>query len=215
MSFGNVLLELAKGFGNTCLLFAVTLVCALPLGLLVSFGSMSRFMPLKAVTRAVVWMVRGTPLMLQIIVIFYIPGLYFGTPFKSRLLAACIAFVINYACYFSEIYRGGIEGVPVGQREAGQVLGMSRAQIFVHVTFLQVIKRILAPMGNEVVTLVKDTSLANVIMVGEVILAAQNIQKVYGIMWPLFTAGAFYLVFNGALSLLFAFAEKKLGYFRV
>ncbi len=214
MSFGDVLKQLAGGFGNTCLLFLITLVCALPLGLIISFGSMSKFKPLKAVTKAFVWVIRGTPLMLQVIIIFYIPGMYFGVPFKSRLFAASIAFVLNYACYFSEIYRGGIEGIPIGQKEAGQVLGMSRSQIFVHVTLMQVIKRILAPMGNEVITLVKDTSLAKVIMVTEIIHAAENVQKVYGVMWPLFAAGAFYLVFNGLLSLLFAFAEKKLAYYR-
>lgn len=219
-SVSVVLSQLLESFSINCILFFVTLAFALPLGLVISFGSRSRFKLLSVPIQTFVWIIRGTPLMLQIIVIYFGPGLLdLGTPWPSggvgRITAACVAFVINYACYFSEIYRGGIEGVPVGQREAGQVLGMSRAQIFVHVTFLQVIKRILAPMGNEVVTLVKDTSLANVIMVGEVILAAQNIQKVYGIMWPLFTAGAFYLVFNGALSLLFAFAEKKLGYFRV
>ena len=186
MSFGDVLKQLAGGFGNTCLLFLITLVCALPLGLIISFGSMSKFKPLKAVTKAFVWVIRGTPLMLQVIIIFYIPGMYFGVPFKSRLFAASIAFVLNYAC----------------------------SQIFVHVTLMQVIKRILAPMGNEVITLVKDTSLAKVIMVTEIIHAAENVQKVYGVMWPLFAAGAFYLVFNGLLSLLFAFAEKKLAYYR-
>lgn len=214
MSVSEILLRLAAGFGNTCLLFAATLICALPLGLVVSLGSMSRFRPLRYAVRGFVWIIRGTPLMLQVIIIFYGPGLWFGVPFKSRMLAACIAFVINYACYFSEIYRGGIEGVPHGQYEAGQVLGMSRAQIFFHVTLMQVVKRILAPMGNEVVTLVKDTSLANVIIVEEIILKASTAQQVYGIMWPLFAAGAFYLVFNGLLSFLFAWFEKKLDYYK-
>ncbi len=214
MTFAEVFSSLLKGFGNTCILFTATLVLALPLGLLVSFGSMSKFKPLKYLVRGFVWIIRGTPLMLQVIIIYYGPGLWLGMPFRSRMLAAVIAFVINYACYFSEIYRGGIEGVPRGQYEAGLVLGMTKRQIFFHVTLLQVIKRIIAPMGNEIVTLVKDTSLSRVIVVIEVTFAAERVQSVEGIMWPLFVAGAFYLIFNALLSFLFAWLEKKLNYYR-
>lgn len=214
MSVAKVLLQLAEGFGNTLLLFAVTLLIALPLGLLIAFGSMTKFKPVQYIVRAFVWVIRGTPLMLQLFIIFYGPGLWFGLPFKSRMLAAIIAFGINYACYFSEIYRGGILGIPKGQTEAGLVLGMTKSQMFFHITLPQVIKRIVAPMGNEIITLVKDTSLANVIIVAEIIFQANRIQAVYGILWPLFAAGAFYLIFNGILSFGLAYLEKKLDYYK-
>ena len=193
---------------------ALLSLCALPLGLVVCFGSMCRFTPLRWLTRTFIWIIRGTPLMLQIIVVYYVPGLAFGIPVENRLGAVLAAFIINYAAYFSEIYRGGIEGIPQGQWEAGQVLGMTRGQIFRKVVLLQVVKRILAPMSNEVITLVKDTSLARVIGIGEVIRAAQDITTQRALLWPLFYTGVFYLLFNGGLTLLFGWAEKKLNYYK-
>ena len=214
-SFWAITLELFKGFWINFKLFGITLLCALPLGLILSFGSMSKFKPLKYLVKVLVWIIRGTPLMLQIIVVFYGPGLLFGMQVGNdyRFKAALIAFIINYSCYFSEIYRGGIESVPVGQTEAGQVLGMTKSQIFFRVTLLQVIKRILAPMGNEVMTLIKDTSLANVIANKEIIMMAKE-YSAKGLIWPLFSTALFFLVFVGAMTLLFNWLEKKLSYFR-
>lgn len=214
MDFLGVNAQLLGGFKYTLLIFFITLVAAIPLGLPIALGSMSRFKPLRWLSRAFVWVIRGTPLMLQIMVVFYVPGLVFGTPFRSRIIAVIIAFIINYAAYFSEIYRGGIESIPVGQYEAGQVLGLTKTQTFFKVVLFQVIKRIMAPMSNEVITLVKDTSLANVIAVGELIMSAQNIVKVYAIIWPLFYTAIFYLIFCGVLTLLFNSLEKKLNYYR-
>lgn len=214
MDFLGVNAQLLGGFKYTLLIFFITLVAALPLGLPIALGSMSRFKPLRWISRAFVWVIRGTPLMLQIMVVFYVPGLVFGTPFRSRIIAVIIAFIINYAAYFSEIYRGGIESIPVGQYEAGQVLGLTKTQTFFKVVLFQVVKRIMAPMSNEVITLVKDTSLANVIAVGELIMSAQNIVKVYAIIWPLFYTAIFYLIFCGVLTLLFNALEKKLNYYR-
>ena len=214
MDFLGVNAQLLGGFKYTLLIFFITLVAAIPLGLPIALGSMSRFKPLRWISRAFVWVIRGTPLMLQIMVVFYVPGLVFGTPFRSRIIAVIIAFIINYATYFSEIYRGGIESIPVGQYEAGQVLGLTKTQTFFKVVLFQVVKRIMAPMSNEVITLVKDTSLANVIAVGELIMSAQNIVKVYAIIWPLFYTAIFYLIFCGVLTLLFNALEKKLNYYR-
>ncbi len=214
MEFLSVNAQLLGGFKYTLLIFFITLVAAIPLGLPIALGSMSRFKPLRWISRAFVWVIRGTPLMLQIMVVFYVPGLVFGTPFRSRIIAVIIAFIINYAAYFSEIYRGGIESIPVGQYEAGQVLGLTKTQTFFKVVLFQVVKRIMAPMSNEVITLVKDTSLANVIAVGELIMSAQNIVKVYVIIWPLFYTAIFYLIFCGVLTLLFNALEKKLNYYR-
>ncbi len=214
MDFLGVNAQLLGGFKYTLLIFFITLVAAIPLGLPIALGSMSRFKPLRWISRAFVWVIRGTPLMLQIMVVFYVPGLVFGTPFRSRIIAVIIAFIINYAAYFSEIYRGGIENIPVGQYEAGQVLGLTKTQTFFKVVLFQVVKRIMAPMSNEVITLVKDTSLANVIAVGELIMSAQNIVKVYAIIWPLFYTAIFYLIFCGVLTLLFNALEKKLNYYR-
>ena len=222
--FATVIGALNEGFLQTLKLFAVTLIGAIPLGLVVSFGSMSRFTPLRWLTKTVVWVIRGTPLMLQLIIIFYIPGylLESGSPWPSgesgRFLASAVAFIINYACYFSEIYRGGIQGVPVGQQEAGEVLGMTKSQIFFKVTLLQMIKRIDPPMSNEIITLVKDTSIARIISLQEVIWAGYAFLKsshgYKGLLWPLFFTGVYYLIFNGALTLLFGWVEKKLSYFR-
>ena len=214
MSFWEVTLELLKGFQTTVIIFAGTLAAALPLGLVVCFGSMCRFAPLRWLTRTFIWIIRGTPLMLQVIVVYYLPGLAFGIPVQNRMGAVLAAFIINYAAYFSEIYRGGIEGIPQGQWEAGQVLGMTRGQIFRKVILLQVVKRILAPRSNEIITLVNDTSLARVIGIGEVIRAAQDITAQRALLWPLFYTGVFYLVFNGGLTLLFGWAEKKLNYYK-
>ena len=214
MDFLGVNAQLLGGFKYTLLIFFITLIAAIPLGLPIALGSMSRFKPLRWISRAFVWVIRGTPLMLQIMVVFYVPGLVFGTPFRSRIIAVIIAFIINYAAYFSEIYRGGIESIPAGQYEAGQGLGLTKTQTFFKVVLFQVVKRIMAPMSNEVITLVKDTSLANVIAVGELIMSAQNIVKVYAIIWPLFYTAIFYLIFCGVLTLLFNALEKKLNYYR-
>lgn len=229
--FWQVTLDLLEGFGTTLKLFGLTLLFALPLGLIISFGSMSRFKPLKAIIKTFVWIIRGTPLMLQMIVIYYGPGLLGNYASRvedpgffvswlatwsvfDRFVAVLVAFVINYACYFSEIYRGGIEAIPIGQKEAGQVLGMTKTQIFFKITLLQVIKRIVPPMSNEIITLVKDTSLARIIAVYEIIFMGQNYIKMDGIIWPLFYTGAFYLAFNGILTVLFGRIEKKLSYYR-
>ncbi|MCL2152392.1 MAG: amino acid ABC transporter permease [Oscillospiraceae bacterium] len=214
MSFLEVTTSLLLGFKTTFYIFALTLLFALPLGLVISFGSMSRFAPLRLLVKIIVWIVRGIPLMLQIFIIFYVPGFMFGTPISSRFNAAIVAFSINYACYFSEIYRGGIESISRSQYEAGQVLGMTKSQIFFRVVLLQVIKRITAPMSNEVITLVKDTALARVIMVTEIIKVAENFVSGKALIWPLFYTGAFYLLFVGILTLLFGHIEKRLDYFK-
>lgn len=217
--FQTVLASLNEGFLEALKLFSLTLLGALPLGLIISFGSMCRFRPLKYAVKAVIWVVRGTPLMLQLLVIYYGPGLLLGNNWwegtSGRFIAALVAFIFNYACYFSEIYRGGIEGVPRGQTEAGLVLGMTKSQVFFRVILLQVVKRIVPPMGNEIITLVKDTSLARVIAVYEIIWNGQAFIKSSGIIWPLFFTGVYYLVFNGVLTLLLGRLEKKLGFFRV
>ena len=211
--FLPVTLQLLAGFWETLKVFLLTLAFSLPLGLVISFGSMSRFRPLKALIRGFVWIIRGTPLMLQLIIVFYGPGLIFNLPSLPRFTATIIAFSINYACYFSEIYRGGIESISKGQYEAGQVLGMTKQQIFFKVVLLQVIKRILAPMSNEIITLVKDTSLARIIGIYEIIWAGEAFIK-KGLIWPLFYTGAFYLVFSGILTVLLGKLEQKLDYFR-
>ena len=212
MSFQQVTLDLAAGFLENCRLFFETLLFSIPLGLIISFCTMSKFKPLKYLMKVFVWCIRGTPLMLQLFVVLYVPGLVFNVPMRNRMLAALIAFVINYACYFSEIFRGGIEGVPKGQYEAGQVLGLTRSQIFSKIILKQVIKRIVPPMSNEIITLVKDTSLARVIAVGEILLAAERFAG-KGIIWPLFYTGAYFLIFCGILTLVFGYIEKKLSYF--
>ena len=211
--FLPVTLQLLAGFWESLKIFILTLVFSLPLGLVICFGSMSRFSPLRSLVRTFVWIIRGSPLMLQLIIIFYGPGLMFGLPAMPRFTATIIAFSINYACYFSEIYRGGIESISKGQYEAGQVLGMTKQQIFFKIILLQVIKRILAPISNEVITLVKDTSLARIIGIYEIIWAGESFIK-KGLIWPLFYTGAFYLIFSGLLTILFAKLEKKLDYFR-
>ena len=209
-----VTLQLLSGFGETMKIFLLTLLFSIPLGLVICFGSMSRFTPLRKLVRGFVWVIRGTPLMLQLMVFFYGPGLVFDLPaLLSRMSATVLAFSINYACYFSEIYRGGIESISKGQYEAGQVLGMTKSQIFFKIVLLQVIKRILAPMSNEIITLVKDTALARVIGVYEIIWAGEAFIK-KGMLWPLFYTGIFYLVFSGGLTILFGKLEKKLDYFK-
>lgn len=213
-SFIPVTQALLDGFGTTFKLFLLTLLFALPLGLIIAFGSMSRFKPLKWLVKTFVWIIRGTPLMLQLIIVYYGPGLLFKLPLMERFSAALLTFVINYACYFSEIYRGGIESVSRGQHEAGQVLGMTKTQVFFRIILLQVIKRIVPPMSNEIITLVKDTSLARIIAVYEIIWSAERFIKLKGLIWPLFYTGAFYLLFSGILTLLFGYMEKKMSYFR-
>lgn len=221
--FPTVFSALNVGFLQTLKLFAVTLIGALPLGLLISFGSMSNFKPLSGLVRIVVWIVRGSPLMIQLLIIYYFPGLVLHTPIwgsgeGGRFAAAAVAFIVNYACYFSEIYRGGIQGVPKGQQEAGQVLGLTKRQIFFHITLLQMIKRIVPPMANEIITLVKDTSLARIIALQEVIWAGQAFLKgsqgISGQIWPLFFTAVYYLIFSGVLTVLFNKLEKKLSYFK-
>ncbi len=248
MTFTVVTNELLRGFSENCQLFFFTLVFSIPLGLIITFGSMSKwapfsfinrfnfknteaeknaflrvlhsvfsalskFAPIKCITRLFVWIIRGTPLLLQLLVVFYVPGLVFDCPMTNRMLAALIAFVINYAAYFSEIYRGGIETISKGQYEAGQVLGMTKFQVFFKVVLPQVIKRIIPPMGNEIITLVKDTSLARIIAVAEILKAAERFSA-RGVIWPLFYTGAFFLLFCGALTLLFGYIEKKFDYYK-
>ena len=217
--FWTVTQSLLGGLATTCEIFIMTLLFALPLGLLLAFASMSKFKPLKALMQFVVWVVRGTPLMLQLIIIFYGPGLWLGNNIwggseAGRLTATVVAFSLNYACYFSVIFRGGIESVPAGQREAGEVLGMTKSQIFFKVTLLQMIKRVVPPMSNEIITLVKDTSLARIIAAYELTHAGYAFMKSDGITWPLFYTGVFYLLFVGILTLLFNFIERKLSYFK-
>ncbi len=217
--FLEVTAALFSGFLNTLKLFALTLLFSLPLGLLISFGSMKKLKILKYPVRVFIWIIRGTPLMLQLLVIYYGPGIIFhkniwGSGDSGRFIAALVAFVINYSCYFSEIFRGGIQSIPVGQYEAGQVLGMTKGQIFRKIILLQVIKRIIPPISNEIITLTKDTSLARVIAVYEVIWEGQAFIKSSGIIWPLFYTGVFYLLFSGILTLLFGYIEKKLSYFQ-
>lgn len=211
------------GFLQTLKLFFVTLVGAIPLGLVIAFGSMSGFKPLSWFSRILVWIIRGTPLMIQLLIIYYFPGLVLKNPIwgggeSGRFMAASVSFILNYACYFSEIYRGGIQGVPVGQEEAGLVLGMTRRQIFFQVTLLQMIKRIVPPMSNEIITLVKDTSLARIIALQEIIWAGQAFMKgsmgISGAIWPLFFTAVYYLIFNGILTVALSRLEKKLDYFR-
>ncbi len=211
--------SLLGGLATTFEIFILTLIFALPLGLLVAFGSMSRFRPLRYLINVIVWVVRGTPLMLQLLIIFYGPGLWFHHNIWSgdeagRITATVVAFALNYACYFSVIFKGGIEGVPRGQQEAGQVLGMTKGQIFFRVTLLQMIKRIVPPMSNEIITLVKDTSLARIIAAYELTFAGYSFMKSDGLTWPLFYTGVFYLAFVGILTLLFGYIERKLDYFR-
>lgn len=240
--FLTVIGALNEGFLQTLKLFAVTLIGAIPLGLIVSFGSMSNwrpfrflsgqdgflgflanFRPIRVLCRLIVWMIRGTPLMLQLIIIYYIPGRImsaspWGSGESGRFLASCLAFIINYSCYFSEIYRGGIQGVPIGQQEAGEVLGMTKRQIFFKVTLLQMVKRIVPPMSNEIITLVKDTSIARIISMQEVIWAGYAFLKgshgYSGLIWPLFFTGVYYLLFNGVLTLFFGWVERRLDYFK-
>ncbi len=232
--FGEVTLSLLEGFGTTLEIFALTLLFALPLGLIISFGSMSKFKVIKWPIKTFIWIIRGTPLMLQLIIIYYGPGLvgtwgqkmiasgiYSGAIIEwlsswtvfDRFFAVILAFVINYACYFSEIFRGGIESIPKGQYEAGHVLGMTKAQVFFKVVLIQVVKRVIPPMSNEIITLVKDTSLARIVMVYEIIWNGQKFIKSSGIIWPLFYTGAFYLLFCGLLTILFGKIEKKLDYY--
>ena len=213
MSFQQVSMSLAVGFLENCRLFFETLLFSIPLGLLICFGSMSKFKPLSYLIKTFVWIIRGTPLMLQLFIVFYVPGLIFDIPMRNRMLAALIAFVINYGCYFSEIFRGGIESIPKGQYEAGQVLGLTKAQIFFKIVLLQVVKRIVPPMSNEIITLVKDTSLARVIAVGEILMSAERFAG-KGLIWPLFYTGLYFLLFNGLLTILFGYIEKKLDYFK-
>ncbi len=240
MTFSEVVLFLANGFVFSLIIFAVTLICGIPLGLPIAFCSMSRFKPVRAVAKTFVWIVRGIPLMLQIFIIYYVPGLLFDTPIFSNidryiitnftlpddgvlrllminaggLVSVLIAFTVNYACYFSEIYRGGIESIPKGQYEAGYVLGLSKSQVFRKIVLKQVVKRIVPPMSNEIITLIKDTALANCIMIPEIIKQAQELAATKALIWPLFFTGVFYLLFVGLLTVLLGKLEQKLSYFK-
>ena len=230
MSFWEVTLFLLDGFWISLLIFAVTLLCGAPLGLPIAFCSMSRFKLVKAISKVFVWIIRGVPLMLQIFIIYYVPGLLFGNPVFSqvdryffinygisdagRIMAVLIAFTINYACYFSEIYRGGIESISQGQYEAGYVLGLTKGQIFRKIILKQVIQRIVPPMSNEIITLIKDTALANCIIVCEIIKQAKELAATKAMVWPLFYTGVFYLIFVGILTIVLSKVEKKLSYFR-
>ncbi len=240
MSFWEVVSFLSDGFVFSLIIFAVTLICGIPLGLPIAFCSMSKFAPVRAVAKTVVWIVRGIPLMLQIFIIYYVPGLLFGTPLFSNidryiisnyniptdgvlrllminaggLVAVLIAFSLNYACYFSEIYRGGIESIPKGQYEAGYVLGLSKSLVFKKIILKQVVKRIVPPMSNEIITLIKDTALANCIMIPEIIKQAKELAATKALIWPLFFTGVFYLIFVGLLTILLGKIEKKLSYFK-
>ena len=230
MSFLDVTLFLLDGFWISLLIFAVTLLCGAPLGLPIAFCSMSRFRPIRSISKVIVWIVRGIPLMLQIFIIYYVPGLLFQFPMFSqldryffmnygiadagRIIAVLIAFSLNYACYFSEIYRGGIESISKGQYEAGYVLGLTKSQIFRKIILKQVVQRIIPPMSNEIITLIKDTALANCIMVCEIIKQAKELAATKAMIWPLFYTGVFYLLFVGILTIVLGKAEKKLSYFR-
>jgi len=233
MSFLEVTVALLNGFLISLLIFLVTLLLGAPLGLPIAFCSMSRFKPVKYIAKVFVWIIRGVPLMLQIFIIYYIPGLVLDNPIFTKLdlylhleygidmnvavgsiLAVMIAFVINYACYFSEIYRGGIESISKGQYEAGYVLGMTKKQVFRNVVLKQVVQRIVPPMSNEIITLIKDTALANSIGVIEIIKQAKLIAQEDKVVWPLFYTGAFYLIFVGVLTIVLGKVEKKLSYFR-
>ncbi len=211
---GGPIESLCGGFIYNLEIFAGTLLMALPLGLVITFGSMSAFKPLRWLTRTFVWIIRGTPLMLQLFVALYAPGLLLNYPIRSRMTSVLIAFVINYAAYFSEIYRGGIESISQGQYEAGQVLGLTKSQIFFKIILLQVVKRIVPPMSNEIITLVKDTSLSRIVGITEIIMCAERFTK-QGLIWPLFSTGLYFLLFNGLLTLFFGWLERKMDYFRV
>ena len=221
MTTWEIVCNLFEGFYQNGLIFILTLIMAIPLGLVITFGSMSnftpikilpKFQPIKWVSKTFVWIIRGTPLMLQLFVVMYASGMLFDIPIKSRMTAVLIAFVINYAAYFSEIYRGGIESIAKGQYEAGQVLGMTKSQVFFKVILFQVIKRITPPMSNEIITLVKDTSLARIVGIAEIIMSAERFTK-SGLIWPLFSTGIYFLLFNGILTLLFGYIEKKMSYY--
>ena len=212
--FWSVTQSLLGGLLTTFQIFIFTLLFALPFGLILGFGSISKFRPLRYLIQVLVWVIRGTPLMLQLIIIFYGPGLWLGHNIWSgneagRITATVVAFSLNYACYFSVIFRGGIEGVPAGQREAGQVLGMTKTQIFFRVTLLQMVKRVVPPMSNEIITLVKDTSLARIIAAYELTFAGYSFMKSNGLTWPLFYTGVFYLIFVGILTLLLNYILRR------
>lgn len=209
----NAIEQLFIGFGTNCVLFALTLVMSLPLGLIITFGTMTKIKPIKWVMKMFVWIIRGTPLMLQLFIVLYAPGLLFNHPVSNRMSAALVAMVINYAAYFSEIFRGGIESIPKGQYEAGQVLGLTKVQVFFKIVLFQVIKRITPPMGNEVITLVKDTALARVIGVTEILQNAYRFAS-KGVIWPLFASGLYFLAFTAILSAALSFVEKKLDYYK-
>lgn len=218
-----VISALNVGFLQTLKLFIVTLIGAIPLGLLISFASRSNNGVVRGIFKVFIWIIRGTPLMIQLLIIYYFPGLVLGNAIwgggeSGRFLASCVAFIINYACYFSEIFRAGIMAIPVGQDEAGQVLGLTKGQVFLHVKLLQMVKHIVPPMSNEILTLVKDTSLARIIALQEVIWAGQAFMKgsqgISGAIWPLFFTAVYYLIFNGLLTILLGKLEQKLQYFR-
>lgn len=216
MSIATMLQQLTGGFLNTLIIFILTLLFSLPLGLLVAFCRMSKFRPLQLLAKVFISILRGTPLMLQLLVVFYGPYFLFGMQITMgfRFLALIIGFVINYSAYFAEIYRSGIESIPVGQYEAASVLGYSKSQTFLRIIFPQMVKRVLPPVTNEVITLVKDTSLAFVLAYTEMFTIAKQIAASKTTMMPLFVAGVFYFVFNAVVAFVMEAIEKKLSYYR-
>ena len=226
MNIWNVLYDLCKGFGVTLELFALTLVISLPLGLVFALAAMSKFKPLSWLMKLIIWVVRGTPLLLQCIIVSFIPyvfnipnkdvAAFLGVSIPSlQFVFVLVAFALNYACYFAVIYEGGIKSIPHGQYEAGQVLGMTKTQIFFRVILMQMVRRVLSPMSNEVITLVKDTALARALSIIEIIAIAYEKVNKYAVLSPLLYAALFYLAFSGVLTLLFQKLEKKFGYYQV
>ena len=222
----NIINDLFDGFLITLAIFFITLILSIPLGLAITFASKSKIKPIKYIARGIVWVIRGTPLMLQVLFVSFIPSMFklmnkdvavfFNVSINTLMfIFVCVAFVINYACYFSEIFRGAIESIPKGQYEAGKVLGMTKKEVFRKVILFQVVKRSVAPMSNEIITLVKDTALANTIVVAEIIYHAKTISNTIAEIWPLFYTAVFYLIFVGVLTLLFGWLEKKLSYYKV
>ena len=215
MSIQMMLLQLGKGMIVSVEIFVLTLLFSLPLGLIVAFGRMSKNMIIRSITKIYISIMRGTPLMLQLLVVYFAPYYVFKIKIGSgyRFVAVILAFAINYAAYFAEIYRSGIESMPVGQYEAAKVLGYGKWQTFFKIILPQVIKRILPSVTNEIITLVKDTSLANIIANKDIIMMAKE-YAAKGLIWPLFSTAVFFLIFVGALTLLFDRLEKRLEYFR-
>ena len=216
MNLTVVMQQLVGGMGASLLIFVLTLLFSMPLGLAVAFGRMSKFKPLQAIIKFFIAILRGTPLMLQLLVVFFGPYYMFGLtlPRSYRFIAVIVGFAINYAAYFAEIYRSGIESIPKGQYEAASVLGYNKQQTFFKIIFPQMVKRVLPPVTNEVITLVKDTSLAFVLTYEEMFTVAKQIAAAQTTIMPLFVAGVFYFIFNAVVAFAMERIEKKLSYYR-